>query len=64
MAIKPYGAYAPTKVDIKKDSGEEYFRVDIETIRLAEKLSREKILDDDTPIIAPDKEDDSPEQGS
>jgi hypothetical protein len=64
MAIKLYGGYAPTKVDIKKDTQEEYFRVDIETIRLAEELSGEKILDDDTPIIARDKEDESPDQES
>jgi hypothetical protein len=64
MAIRLYGGYAPTKVDAKKDSGEEYLRVDIETIRLAEKLSGEKILEDDTPIIAADKEDESPDQES
>jgi hypothetical protein len=64
MAIRLYGGYAPTKVDVKKDSGEEYFRVDIETIRLAEKILGEKILDDDTPIIAPVKEDESPDQES
>jgi hypothetical protein len=60
MAIRLYGGYAPTKVDVKKDSREEYFRVDIETIRLAEEVSGEKILDGDIPIIAPDKEDEPP----
>jgi hypothetical protein len=61
MAIRLYGGYAPTKVNVKKDSREEYFRVDIETIRLAEEVSGEKILDDGVPpIIAPDKEDESP----
>jgi hypothetical protein len=60
MAIRLYGGYAPTKVDVKKESREDYFRVDIKTIRLAEEVTGEKILDDDTPIIAPDKEDESP----
>jgi hypothetical protein len=59
MAIRLYGGYAPTKVDVKKDSREEYFRVDIETLRLAEEITGEKILND-TPIIAPDKEDEPP----
>jgi hypothetical protein len=65
MAIRLYGGYAPTKVDVKKDSREEYFRVDIETIRVAEEVTGEKILNDDNvPIIASDKEDESPSQGS
>ena len=58
MAIRLYGGYPPTKVDLKKDSREDYVMVDIETIRFAEEHSGGKILDDDTPIIAPDKEDD------
>jgi len=61
MAIRLYGAYTPTKADVKKDSREDYVMVDIETIRFAEEHSGEKILDDDTPIIAPDKEDDFPD---
>jgi hypothetical protein len=64
MAIRLYGGYAPTKVDVKKDSREEYFRVDMETIRLAEEVSGEKILGDDAQIIAPDKKDEPASQGS
>jgi len=60
MAIRLYGGYAPTKVDVKKESREDRFSLDIKTIRLAEELTGEKILEDNAPILAPDKEDESP----
>jgi len=60
MAIRLYGGYAPTKVDVKRESQESSVKLDITTIRLAEELTGEKILDDDAPIITSDKEDDPP----
>ena len=57
MAIRLYGGYAPTKIEVQKKSQEDYVMVDIETIRIAERLAGEKILDDDDQIMAPDKKD-------
>jgi hypothetical protein len=47
IAIRLYGGYAPAKIEVQKKSQEEYFMVDIETIRIAEEISGEKILDED-----------------
>jgi hypothetical protein len=54
MAIRLYGGYAPAKVDIQKNSQERSVTVSIETIRLAEELSGEKILDEDAIVVDPD----------
>ncbi len=57
MAIRSYGRCAETKIGVQKKSQEDYIMVDIETIRIAEKISGEKLLDDDDQNIASDKKD-------
>jgi hypothetical protein len=54
MAIRLYGGYAPTKVDVQKNSQERSFRLSMETVRIAEELTGEKILVEDAIVVDPD----------
>jgi len=55
MAIKLYGGFAPTKIDLEKHSRHDVY-VDLMTIKLAEEVSGEKYLDaDGNPVIRGDE---------
>jgi len=46
MAVKIYGGYAPTKVDVYKDSQEFSVRLSIEEVRRIEEYTGEKLIDE------------------
>ncbi|MFX0205850.1 MAG: terminase small subunit [Candidatus Hodarchaeota archaeon] len=65
MAVKIYGGYAPSKLDIRKDSRELHVEMTIEEIRAIEEDTGEKLLDEnEKPIPNEKKENDQDEEDS
>lgn len=57
MAIRLYGGYAPTKVDVQKEQREESVMLDVRTVRIIKELTGEDLREPAPRVMIPDKND-------